>query len=201
VPLYIGADDVPPEYKQHRYMTSKSDDSFLAADYAALEATPFATYTFKRLMYYTCEHPEEFLKPVTAEIEAFEQRELDEQPRIEGDALRLLAAGRDRAARRLLTAYDARRLLGAMELGDDLVDAVDKVTRKRFGIRMPTGRSLPGETMRPESQDMSRDPDAAGPIGNIVTCHRPDLESYPRKFGSYRNLVGTLLNDSADNHE
>jgi dipeptidase len=195
VPIHIGAEDVPPEYKQHRYMTSKSDDSFLAADYAALEATPFATHTFKRLMYYTCEHPEAFLKPVTAELEAFEQRELDEQRRIAREALRLLRAGREDAARRFLTAYAARRLLGGMRLGDDLVEAVDAITRRRYGIRMPTGRDLPGETMRPESQDMSRDEALPGRAGQIVTCHRPDLERYPRRFGSYRELVGRLAKE------
>ena len=87
VPIHIGVQDVPPEFKQHRYMTSQSDDSFLAADYGPLEATRYATHTFKRLMYHTCENPETFLKPVTAELEAFEQDLLDEQSKVERKAL------------------------------------------------------------------------------------------------------------------
>lgn len=193
VPIYIGAGDVPPEYKQHRYMTSKSDDAFMSADAAGLEATAYSTHTFKRLMYATCDRPRAFLKPVTAELEAFERVELRERRRIERRARQLLAAGRSRAARRFLTRYDARRLLDGLALGDDLVRAVVRRSRKRFGVRLPSGPRLAGETARPESQDLSRMVGAPGRAGSIVTCHRPGLGSYPREHGSYRRLAGTLV--------
>jgi dipeptidase len=189
VPIHLGVQDVPPEFKQHRYMTSQSDDSFLASDYAALEATRYATYTFKRLMYYTCDKPETFLKPVTAEIEAFEQKLLDEQPRLERKALQRYKRGDDVAARGLLTDNAERRLLDKLTLGEDLVRVVEKKTRRRFGVRMPTGRDLPGETYRPESQSMAIDDD----FGSLVTCFRDGIDDYPREHSVYSDLAGDLL--------
>ncbi|MCT2584489.1 C69 family dipeptidase [Actinophytocola gossypii] len=192
VPVYIGAKDVPPEYKQHRYLTSDAASSHLAADYAPLEATRYAPRTFKRLMYHMCEHPRTFLKPVTAEIEAFEQRLLKEQRRIGGKAQRLFAAGRDEVARTFLTDYVERRLLDALDLGEDLAQEVERETRKRWGIRMPTGRDLPGETYRAESQSMNRG-GLPGSANDIVFCYREGIDDYPREHGSYRGLAGRLV--------
>jgi dipeptidase len=185
VPIYIGANDVPPEYKQHRYLTSDAASTHLAADYAPLEATRYATRTFKRLMYHTCEHPRVFLEPVTAEIEDFEQELLREQPGIQQRALALYRAGRDDDARRMLTSYVQRRLLDGLELGENLVSQVESETRERFGIRMPTGRDLPGETYRPESQSMNRGGGLTDPADNIVFCFREGIDEYPREHGSY----------------
>ena len=193
VPIYIGASDVPPEYKQHRYMTADSASTYLAADYAPLEATRYATRTFKRLMYYTCDRPRTFLKPVTAEIEEFEQKLLDEQERIKRKARHRLDVGHDDAAHALLTDYVDTRLLDALELGENLVGEVEDRTKKRFGIRMPTGRDLKGETMRPESQAMYRGNGLTGPANDIVYCYREGIDEYPREHGSYQHIAGELL--------
>lgn len=193
VPIYIGATDVPAEFKQHRYMTSDAASSYLAADYAGLEATRYATRTFKRLMYYTCDHPRTFLKPVTAEIESFEQRLLKEQQRVRYRAERRLDAGERKAARRLLTQYVDRQLLASLRLGEYLVDEVEQRTRDQFGLRMPTGRDLPGETGRPESQSMNRGGGLTGSANDIVYCYREGIDEYPREHGSYDDLAGELL--------
>lgn len=195
VPVYVGAEDVPPEYKQHRYLTSGAAATHVAADYAPLEATRYATRTFKRLMYHTCEHPETFLKPVTAELERFERRLLDEQHAVAGRARRLFEAGRDAEAREFLTGYVGRRLRGGLDLGERLVNAVERQTRQRFGVRMPAGRDLPGETARPESQSMNRGTGLSGPADAIVFCYRKGLDDYPREHGSYRDLAGQLSPD------
>lgn len=187
VPIYIGANDVPPEYKQHRYLTHDSASTHVAADYAPLEATRYATRTFKRLMYHTCEHPRAFLKPVTADIERFEQRLIREQRRVERQALLRYQAGRDAEAREGLTDYVNDRLLGALDLGEDLVAEIEDQTRDRWGIRMPTGRDTPGETYRPESQSMNRD----ATLTDIVFCFREGIDDYPREHGSYRGMTVT----------
>lgn len=197
VPIYIGAEDVPAEFKQHRYLTSDAASTHLAADYAPLEATRYATRTFKRLMYHTCENPATFLKPVTAEIETFEEDLLDEQSRVERRARRRLEAGHDDAARAMLTRYVDRRLLDSLDLGEDLVEEVEDRTRDRFGIRMPTGRNLPGETWRPESQSMNRGGGLTGDANNIVYCFREGIDDYPREHGSYSDLAGDLLKKRA----
>lgn len=185
VPIYIGAEDVPPEFKQHRYLTADAASTHLAADYAPLEATRYATRTFKRLMYHTCEHPRTFLKPVTAKLERFETKLLREQDRIRRHAVRKLESGRDEAAREYLTEYVQDRLLDGLDLGERLVQRVEKQTRDRFGIRMPTGRDLPGETYRPESQSMNRGGGLTGPANDIVWCYREGIDDYPREHGSY----------------
>ena len=106
-------------------------------------------------MYHTCENPETFLKPVTAELEAFEQDLLDEQAKLERKALHRFRVGHDAAARALLTNHAERRLLDELDLGEDLVRVVEDRTNKQFGIRMPSGRDLAGETYSAESQSMS----------------------------------------------
>lgn len=195
VPIYVGAEDVPPEYKQHRYLTSGGASTHIAADYAPLEATRYATREFKRLMYHTCENPETFLKPVTAEIEEFERTLLREQRRIEKRAQLRGRRGGDDDRREYLTEYVERRLLDALDLGEDLVREVEDRTRERFGIRMPTGRDLPGETYRSESQSMNRGDGLTGTSNNIVWCFRESIDDYPREHGSYRKLAGSLLPD------
>lgn len=187
VPIYIGANDVPPEYKQHRYLTHDAASTHIAADYAPLEATRYAPLTFKRLMYHTCEHPRTFLKPVTGDLERFEQQLLAEQRSVEAQALLRYRAGRDAEARRGLTQYVNTRLLDALDLGEELVEDVEAQTRQRWGIRMPSGRDTPGETYRPESQSMNRD----AVLTDIVFCFRDGIDDYPREHGSYHGKTVT----------
>jgi dipeptidase len=185
VPVRIGARDVPPEYKQHRYMTKDADDAFLDTDFAALEATRSAFRVHKRLLYHTCEHPEVFLRPVTAELEAFETELVAEQAELEREAGALYAAGDPERARNVLTAYTDRRLLDALALGEALVDRVETETRERFGIRMSTAEVPEGATWRPESGPMTL---RAG--RTYHRCFRPGLEVYPRPHGSYASQAG-----------
>ncbi|MCP2254639.1 Peptidase family C69 [Prauserella aidingensis] len=192
VPVYIGAEDVPPEFKQHRYLTSGTASTHVAADYAPLEATEYATRTFKRLMYHTCEHPEAFYEPVTAEIEKFERGLVSEQDRVVAKAARHYDAGREDAAAQYLTRYVGDRLGESLGLGDRLVGAVEHETRERFGIRMPTGRDLPGETARPESQSMNRGGGLDGDADGIAFCYREGLGDFPREHGAYADRVGEL---------
>lgn len=196
VPIYIGADDVPPEFKQHRYLTSDAASSWLAADYAPLEATRYATRDFKRLMYHTCENPRDFLQPVTAEIEAFEADLLREQKRVERRTSARLKSGRTDDARQMLTDYVEKRLLDSLDLGEDLIRVVEERTRDEYGIRLPGGRDLPGETYRAESQSMNVDDELQGAGGAIVHCYREGIDDYPREHGSYADQAGDLL-DSA----
>jgi dipeptidase len=177
VPIPIGAEDVPPEFKQHRYMTKDADSHFLDPDYAPLEATRYATRTFKRLMYHTCENPQAFYQPVTAQLEGFERDLLDERARVERRARGLFTAGQDVRARAFLTDHVEERLLDSLELGEQLVADVEQETRDRFGIRMPTGEDVEGETTPPTSQHMAR--------GGQVHCYDPELDDFPREHGSY----------------
>ncbi|MDX1647217.1 MAG: C69 family dipeptidase [Longimicrobiales bacterium] len=94
VPVPLGAADVPPEYKQHRYMTKDSDTDFLDPEFAALEATTSAFRVHKRLLYHTCRNPEAFLQPVTAALEAFEAGVVAEHFETERRITQLIEEGR-----------------------------------------------------------------------------------------------------------
>lgn len=187
VPIPIGTESVPPEFTQHRYMTKDADSHFLDADYAPVEATRYATRTFKRLLYHTCERPEQFLHPVTGEIELFEQDLLDEREGFERRALESFDAGDNGEARDLITRNVERRLLQALDLGEDLVSVVERRTRQEHGIRMPEGEDAEGETTPATSQHMAR-PSLAGRIH----CYDEALDEYPREHGQYRDSADLL---------
>ncbi|MGM0703289.1 MAG: C69 family dipeptidase [Pseudomonadota bacterium] len=180
VPIPIATQEVPPEFRQHRYMTKDADSHFIDPDYGPLEATRYATRTFKRLLYHTCEHPADFLRPVTGEIEAFERELIAERGSVEQRALGLFEAGRDDEARSHLTYQVERRLLDSLELGEDLVRAVERETRDKYGIRLPEGEAEEGETTPATSQPMGRQG-----WGAMIHCYDEALDEYPREHGIY----------------
>jgi dipeptidase len=188
VPVPLGARDVPPEYKQHRYMTKDADDDFLDTDYAPLEATRSAFRVHKRLLYHMCEHPEDFLGPVTAELEAFEDRVVGVHADLTARAADLLEAGDEDAVRTLLTEATRANLLDALALGERLVARVEADTRDTYGVRLPTGDVVEGGSWRPESEPMTQRPGQT-----YHRCYRAGLGSYPRRHGSFAELVGTLI--------
>lgn len=188
VPVRLGVRDVPPEYKQHRYMTKDADDAFLDADFAPLEATRSAFRVHKRLLYHACEQPEAFLRPVTANLEAFEARLIAEQAGLEREAGARYAAGDVDSARDTLTAYTDRRLLDAIDLGEALVARTEAETRDEFGIRMPDTEVPEGATWRPESGPMTL---RSG--RTYHRCFQDGLGTYPRPHGSYASEADDAL--------
>ena len=188
VPVWLGVQEIPPEYKQHRYMTKASDWAFLDPEFAPLEGTASAFRTHKRLLYHTCAHPGEFLKPVTAELEAFEARLLAEQEEVERAAAARYSRGDPEAARAALTEYTRDHLLAAHRLGRALVHRVEEETRERFGIRMPDVETPEGASWRPES-----DPMIQRPGQTYHRCLLEGFEEYPRAHGSYAGLASDTL--------
>ena len=79
MPYRIGVQRIPPQYGKHRYLTKGEDAGFITEDWQIQEATEFAGRTFKRLMYFTCDHPEKFLPEVTEALVAFEDALIREQ--------------------------------------------------------------------------------------------------------------------------
>ncbi|EPC04169.1 hypothetical protein L861_02330 [Litchfieldella anticariensis FP35 = DSM 16096] len=187
VGIPIGAEDVPPEFKQHRYMTKDADSHFIDPDYGPLEATRYATRTFKRLLYHTCEHPNDFLHPVTGEIEAFEQKLIEERESVEQSTVKHLEAGREEQAWTHLTDNVEQRLLESLELGENLVQAVEDHTRKQYGIRMPEGVTVEGQTAPATSQHMAREG-----WGAMIHCYDEQLDEYPREHGIYDEERGLV---------
>jgi dipeptidase len=137
IPWRIGVQEVPPEFGQHRYLTKGAASTFLDPEFQAQEATQFAGRVFKRLMYSTCEHPQEFLPEVTEALEAFEARLQDDQGTVEATALSLLESGEDELARRYLTFYANTKAMDGLRLGEALLAGIEARTKAIYGIRKP----------------------------------------------------------------
>lgn len=147
VPVFMGMRDVPPEYRQHRYLTAGESSRFLDLRHArkgdlasasrvpqGIEATRSATAVFKRLLNLIAQHHELFLPEVTAIWEAAENRLLQAHPGVVETARTLLAAGKPDLAADYLTYYCHTELRAALELAETLAQSLDARSRLLFGI-------------------------------------------------------------------
>lgn len=134
IPWWIGTRDVPAEYGQHRYLTEGSGPNFINPDFQLREATEFAGRLFKRLMYYTCAHPEELLDRVQGILSAFEDDIRRDLPDIERAAALAYTGGEPETARTLLTRESHARAAEALAIGRDLVAGISTEVRLRHGI-------------------------------------------------------------------
>lgn len=142
VPYRIGVQRVVPEYGKHRYLTKGEATRFVTRDWQIQEATEYAYRTFKRLMYFTCDHADEFLPEVVDAITAFENRLIGEQPSVEETALALMEAARSDLAAAYLTDYSSDAALEALRLGNALLGSIEVRTRLIFGLRAPETAEL-----------------------------------------------------------
>lgn len=159
IPWRIGVQEVPPEFGQHRYLTKGAASTFLDPEFQAQEATQFAGRVFKRLMYYTCEHPQEFLREVTEALEAFEARLQDEQGMVEATALSLFESGEDELAKRYLTFYANAKAMDGLRLGEALLAGIEARTKTIYGIRKPSTEQLNSQGGETVNCLVGKDPD------------------------------------------
>ncbi|WP_269134463.1 C69 family dipeptidase [Spiractinospora alimapuensis] len=170
IPFHIGADEVPMEYRQHRYLTSESPSSYLNPEFAPQEATRYATQTYKRLMYYTCARPELFLGEVTDVWEGFEAQIAEDLEDVEAEALAAFEDGDEEAARALLTDFSTEWAMDGLDLGDYLVDDLDTRLRdEEGGIPEPDVEVPEGTTSSASSQSMTL-PEGAVSSRDRVNC-------------------------------
>jgi len=137
IPYRIGVQRIAPQFGKHRYLTKGEATRFVTADWQIQEATEFAGRTFKRLMYYTCDHPDAFLPEVTAALTAFEDRLIAEQPTLVATANTLFEAGRADLALAYLTNYSAQSGEAGLRLGNALLASIEARTREIYGFRAP----------------------------------------------------------------
>lgn len=142
-PFYLGVDAIPPEFGQHRYLTTGEDALFMddrkegkkSAVPQRVEATRSAVYTFKRLLYLLAEHHELFMSEVAPVWEAFEAALAIEQEGVQETAETLLAAGRPRLAEKYLTDYCATQAKRSLDLGEAILNSMEARSRVLFGVR------------------------------------------------------------------
>ncbi|MEX2495736.1 MAG: C69 family dipeptidase [Woeseia sp.] len=140
LPWWIGVENVPPEFGQHRYLTEDSASTFINPEFQLTEATEFAGRLFKRLMYYTCAFPTEHLERVQTTLTSFEAGMLEQQARIERMA-ELSYAEDPALGSELLTVYSHARAQDALQLGRGLVDGIEMEVKMRHGIAKPPAGS------------------------------------------------------------
>ena len=137
IPYRIGVQGIAPQFGKHRYLTKGEATRFVTPDWQIQEATEFAGRTFKRLMYYTCDHPEKFLPEVTEALTAFENRSMSEQTTVVEMASTLFDAGSDELAKQYLSNYSWQRGEDALQLGNALLASIEARTGELYGLRTP----------------------------------------------------------------
>ena len=145
-PVFMGATDVPEEYRQHRYLTAGEAARFVDMRHAAerrdtishvpqgVESTRSAVQAAKRLLYLMQRHGELFLPECAALWEAVERRRIAALPGVVDSAETLLAAGKPGRAAEYLTYYARTELLAALDLVEVLGASLEARTRALFGI-------------------------------------------------------------------
>lgn len=137
IPYRIATQTIAPQFGKHRYLTKGEATRFVTPDWQIQEATEFAGRTFKRLMYYTCDHPEKFLPEVNEALTAFENRMIDEQEIVAATANALFSDGQKDLALTYLTEYSRERGADGLRLGNALLSSIEARTELLFGFRAP----------------------------------------------------------------
>jgi hypothetical protein len=139
IPYHLGVNDVPAEFKRHRYLTEGEADGFMDAAFRGIESTRYAFQVFKRLFYLTEERSREFLPEVTQALEAFESGLISQQPTMEKTAQALYKAGEADLARQYLTYCSNTEAMNGLHLGEALGQSIELRTKVLYGIRQPSG--------------------------------------------------------------
>ena len=142
IPYRIGVQAIAPQFGKHRYLTKGEATRFVTRDWQIQEATEFAGRVFKRLMYYTCDHPDKFLPEVTEALTAFETRLIDEQVTVVATANTLFDQDRDELARQYLTDYSRERGLEGLRLGKAMLASIEARTEVLYGLRAPASDEM-----------------------------------------------------------
>ncbi|EED34207.1 peptidase U34, dipeptidase [Luminiphilus syltensis NOR5-1B] len=142
VPYRIGVQSIPMEFGKHRYLTKGEATRFVTPDWQIQEATEFAGRSFKRLMYFTCDHPEKFLPEVTEALTAFEDQLIADTVSVEQTSNALFDSGHEELALKYLTEYSDKAASSALALGNALLGSIEARTRLLFGLRSPETNEL-----------------------------------------------------------
>lgn len=169
VPWYLGVESVPPEFGQHRYLTTGASSTFLSPDFQLQEASLFAGRLFKRVLYYMCSAPDTLLPLVTDMVTSFEDESRTEVSEwVDKAAKALLSAGDREAARKLLTHFSHTRSFKSLDLGKVMTDALDGYIKLSGQWREPMGDNI-------------NDPGEGGETVNCLVKANPDKPSSGQK--------------------
>ncbi|KAK4619349.1 hypothetical protein CLAFUW4_11000 [Fulvia fulva] len=141
-PWWLGVNSIPPEYAEHRYLTTGASSSFLNTDYQFQEATHFAGLIFKQILYNTCTQPSHFLPYVQEILHGLENASLSNVALYERAAQLFINAGDREGAKQLLTTYSHSRAEASLQAGRSLVDALDSYIKLTGRYKAPVGSEI-----------------------------------------------------------
>ncbi|TLD17975.1 uncharacterized protein PgNI_02577 [Pyricularia grisea] len=142
VPWWLGVNNIPPEFAEHRYLTTGASSSFLNPDFELQEASEFAGRIFKRVMYYMCSAPETFHPVVTSMLTGFENQSRSDIDWVQKSAELLIKSGDRKTATQLLTYYSHSRAAKALELGKSMTAALDGYIKLTGQWKNPVGSEI-----------------------------------------------------------
>lgn len=147
-PVFMGATEVPEEFRAHRYLTSGESGRFADTRHSdmgapealsripqGVESARSAVAVFKRLLYLILQHPDRFFRQTVETFEAMEARRAPRAQDAQRIASALLDAGESDLAARFLTRETATGLKQALEAAEALVAAYETQTRAIHGLR------------------------------------------------------------------
>ncbi|KAF2169966.1 hypothetical protein M409DRAFT_51749 [Zasmidium cellare ATCC 36951] len=160
-PYWLGVNSIPPEYAEHRYLTTGASSSFLNTDYQFQEATHFAGRIYKQLLYYTCSNPHTYLPIVQEILHGLENASRTDIDVVEKGAGLLIESGDREGAKQLLTMFSHARAAEAVVAGRKLVDALDSYVQLTGRWRSPVGDETndPGDGKETVNCLVGLDPD------------------------------------------
>jgi hypothetical protein len=147
VPVFMAMQEVPAEYRQHRYLSAGESSRFLDMRHArkdnlaslsrvpqAIESTRSAVEVFKRLLNLILQHHTVFLPEITPVWQAMERNLITAHPGVIETAETLIKAGKPDHAAAYLTYYSRTELLAALALAETLVQGLEARTSLQFGF-------------------------------------------------------------------
>ena len=145
-PVFLGASDVPEEYRKHRYLTSGEDARFADTRHAisdgphtvsqvpqGIESTRSAFYSFKRLQFLMMQDPDS-LSEVTRLWKAREAKLQLLTATFCKAAQSLLENDQPQRACEILTYFTHNELMNSLELAETLATGLEAKTRLLKGI-------------------------------------------------------------------
>ena len=143
IPWWLGVQTIPPEFGEHRYLTTGASSTFLNTDYQFQEASEFAGRIFKRVLYYMCSDPGSYLPTVTDMLTDFESvSRAQSESWVEQAARTMIANGQRSEAQQLLTYYSHSRASEALRIGHVLNNALDGYIKLTGRWRAPQGSEI-----------------------------------------------------------
>lgn len=137
-PVFLGQDNVPPEFQMHRYLTTGEDHRFMDprrdASYGpdvesrvnqAVEGTRSAVHECKRLLYLMLQDADRFMPEVTLALEDCEARLFGQTADMRAIAEKLAFSGDEQAACKLLGYFSCTELKRSLDLVTAMADSIE----------------------------------------------------------------------------